>query len=102
MYLPGFWRTAVKLALLNGAFLLQSCGLMGGFLHISGQLTLSNQGCYVVPDNGKDYEVIFGRYPLPPMGAEVTLLVREVNDASSCMVGPLVEVVRVEKVRTDP
>ena len=108
MDLPGFEALPMRathffrglaLALLPWFLVLQSCGVMGS-LRISGRLT-SDFGCYVVRDRGKNFEVSFGRHPVPPLGSDVTLLVQEVGGASTCMVGPMVEVVEVVRVRTD-
>lgn len=91
---------SIGAALLLGVPLLVSCGGDLGVFRISGRLG-SSFGCLTVPDDGRNYEVRFGRQPLPPLGSQVTLLVRGVGGASGCMVGPIVDVVTVMSIRTD-
>ena len=92
---------ALAAALLAGGLSLSSCLFEPevGF-KISGRLG-NAFGCYVLTSAGRTYELSSWRDPIPPAGSFVTLRVRSIGGASTCMVGEIVKVIRVLEVRTD-
>ncbi|MFI5370294.1 MAG: hypothetical protein ACHQ52_01960 [Candidatus Eisenbacteria bacterium] len=68
---------------------------------ISGRLE-SAFGCEVVESGGRSYELSSWPAPEPPLDSYVILRVRALHGyASTCMVGQIVQVLRVKKVVTD-
>lgn len=68
---------------------------------ISGRLG-ADFGCQLLVSGGKTYELSTWHEPVPPLGSFVTLHVKALHGyASVCMVGEMVEVLRVVSVVTD-
>ncbi len=90
---PAAWLLTAALLLIG------SCRLFSSDFTISGRLE-SGFGCTFLATGGRNYELLNWRGDLAPLGSYVTLRARPHDGGSTCMVGPMVEVVRVKSVTT--